>query len=176
MDVIDKPVILAVSGAKNTGKTTLIEAILPFLKSYGLKIAVIKHDGHDFEADVAGTDTYRHKKAGAYATAIFSKHKYMIVKDEEINEQVLIRQFSEADLILLEGFKYSDYPKIELVRKEVSEAYVCDPKMVLTYISDGELKNKDKDVLPFHDKERIAKFIYNYYQEERNRRCNNGDS
>ena len=57
--------ILAVSGVKNSGKTTLITKILPFLKAKGLNVAVIKHDGHDFEADVPKTDSWKFAKAGA---------------------------------------------------------------------------------------------------------------
>ena len=72
-----KPVVFAVSGVKNSGKTTLIEKIIPKLKEHGLKVATIKHDGHDFEGDVEGTDTYKHKRAGAYGTAIFSKNKFI---------------------------------------------------------------------------------------------------
>ena len=77
------PFLIAVSGVKNSGKTTLITKLIPILKMYGLRVATIKHDGHDFEADVPGTDTHAHMQAGAYGTAVFSKTKYMIVKQEE---------------------------------------------------------------------------------------------
>lgn len=63
--------IFAISGVKNSGKTTLITRLLPILSGQGLLVATIKHDGHDFNADVPGTDTYRHFHAGAYGTAIF---------------------------------------------------------------------------------------------------------
>lgn len=53
----------------NAGKTTLITRLLPVLTDYGLKVATVKHDGHEFEGDVPGTDTYRHMKAGAFGTA-----------------------------------------------------------------------------------------------------------
>ena len=66
------PVIFAVSGEKNSGKTTLIEAVLPILAERGYRVAVIKHDGHSFEPDVAGTDTRRFYDAGAIGTAVFN--------------------------------------------------------------------------------------------------------
>ncbi|MGN0353835.1 MAG: molybdopterin-guanine dinucleotide biosynthesis protein B, partial [Muricoprocola sp.] len=72
--------VLAISGVKNSGKTTLITRILPELKKRGLQVAVIKHDGHDFEADVPGTDTWKIAQAGACGTLVFSDHKYMLVK------------------------------------------------------------------------------------------------
>jgi molybdopterin-guanine dinucleotide biosynthesis protein B len=78
----------------------------------GLKVAVIKHDGHDFESDVPGTDSWKHQKAGAYGTAVFSKNRVMITKECEGLDEVQIAQaFPEADVILIEGLKNSDYPK-----------------------------------------------------------------
>ena len=100
--------IFAISGVKNSGKTTLICKLLEIFKEKGLKVAVLKHDGHDFEPDVPGTDTYRQIQAGAYGTAVFSAGKYMLVKQQpQISESELVEFFPEADLILLEGFKYS---------------------------------------------------------------------
>lgn len=113
-----EPFILAVSGVKNSGKTTLITGLLPILTKQGLRVAVIKHDGHDFEADVPGTDSYRHMSAGAYGTAVFSGSKYMIVKKQpDVQAEELMQAFPEADIILLEGFKYSQFPKLEVIRK-----------------------------------------------------------
>ena len=63
----------------NAGKTTLITRLLPVLTDYGLKVATVKHDGHEFEGDVPGTDTYRHMKAGAFGTAVFYKYAKHIV-------------------------------------------------------------------------------------------------
>ena len=62
---LKRPAVLAVSGVHNSGKTTLLEKLLPVLRSRGLKVGVIKHDGHDFTPDVPGTDSYRLREAGA---------------------------------------------------------------------------------------------------------------
>lgn len=64
--------IFAISGVKNSGKTTLICRLLEIFKDKGLKVAVLKHDGHDFVPDVPGTDTYCQLQSGAYGTAVFS--------------------------------------------------------------------------------------------------------
>lgn len=72
----------------------------------------VKHDGHDFEPDVPGTDSFRHRKAGAYGTAVFSDHRFLVTKEcEGITEQELFLHFPEADIILVEGLKHSSYPK-----------------------------------------------------------------
>ena len=63
-----EPFVLAVCGEKHTGKTTLVERLVAALSARGLRVATVKHDGHEFAADVAGTDSYRHRAAGAYAS------------------------------------------------------------------------------------------------------------
>ena len=135
-----RPFLFAVSGVKNSGKTTLITKLIPIFVKYGLKVASVKHDGHDFDADVPGTDSYRHMKAGAYGTAVFSASKYMVVKKQEhTTEEQLVRLFPEADLILLEGFKKSPYPKIEIVRKGNSKAPVCTDESLTAVAADFPL-------------------------------------
>jgi molybdopterin-guanine dinucleotide biosynthesis protein MobB len=107
-----KPFFYAISGYKNTGKTTMITRLIPELTKLGLKVAVIKHDGHDFESDVPETDSWRHQKAGAYGTAVFSNNRVLITKEcTGIDEVQIARAFPEADVILIEGLKNSDYPK-----------------------------------------------------------------
>jgi len=109
-----KPLIFAVSGEKNSGKTTLIEAVLPILTARGYSIAVVKHDGHSFAPDVPGTDTRRFFDAGAMGTAVFDGEKFMLVKRQPVDETQLFEAFPEADLILIEGLKGSSYPKLFL--------------------------------------------------------------
>jgi molybdopterin-guanine dinucleotide biosynthesis protein B len=111
---VSYPVIFAVSGEKNSGKTTLIEAVLPILTARGYRVAVIKHDGHSFEPDVPGTDTRRFFDAGAIGTAVFDGEKYMMVKRQAVNERDLFDAFPDADLILIEGLKDSGYAKLFL--------------------------------------------------------------
>ena len=110
--IVTEPYIFAVCGYKNTGKTTLITKLIPVLARHGYKAAVIKHDGHDFEPDVPGTDSFRHRKAGACGTAVFSARRMMVAKEfPGITERELVQAFPEADVILLEGLKDSPYPK-----------------------------------------------------------------
>ncbi len=83
------------------------------LSRRGMRVATIKHDGHDFEPDVPGTDSWKHRKAGAYAAAVFSSFRVMLTREWEKPElSVLLQAFSDADVILVEGLKDSDYPKV----------------------------------------------------------------
>lgn len=116
-----KQKIVAVCGIKNSGKTTLLEKLVEGLAKRGMKVAVIKHDGHDFACDFPGTDSYRLSEAGAYGTAVFSEFRSFVHK-KGTNERAkdLIRYFPEADIIFVEGMKDSRYPKIEVIREGVS--------------------------------------------------------
>lgn len=130
--------VLAVSGRKNTGKTTLLTRIVSELQARGIRTAVIKHDGHEFEADTPGTDSFRLRKAGAYAAAVYSDSKLLLVKEQEgIQAADFFPYFPEADLILLEGQKHSDCLKLEVLREEISRNPICDPHTVLAYVTDG---------------------------------------
>ena len=112
------PTIFVICGEKNSGKTTLIEAVLPILSERGYRVAVIKHDGHSFEPDVPGTDTRRFFDAGATGTAVFDSEKFMLVKRQTVNERQLFEAFPDADIILIEGLKDSGYAKIRLTAGE----------------------------------------------------------
>lgn len=132
--------VIAVSGRKDTGKTTLLEGLVKTLSSAGIRTAVIKHDGHDFDADVPGTDSRRMKEAGACGTVVYSGTKFSMVKDAAgLEAGDFFSCFPEADLILLEGQKNSGYLKLETVRQEISTVPVCRPDTVLAYVSDGEV-------------------------------------
>lgn len=135
------PKVFAVSGVKNSGKTTLIEKLVTALKNEGYRVGVIKHDGHDFKADHEGTDSYRHKTAGAENVIVYSKSKIMMIKDNHYNcIEDLIRLQKDMDVIILEGMKDSDYPKLEIVRRAVSNESVCKKETLLALVTDTNLK------------------------------------
>ena len=104
---LKRPAVLAVSGVHNSGKTTLLEKLLPVLRSRGLKVGVIKHDGHDFTPDVPGTDSYRLREAGAEGVAVYSGTRYLLTEEFRLTEQDLLALFERHgyDLVLLEGFQ-----------------------------------------------------------------------
>lgn len=160
----DRPAVVAVSGVKNSGKTALIVGMLPYFTAAGVNVAVIKHDGHSFIADSPGTDTDKHLQAGACGTAIFDSGKYKIVRRASIDEAALIPAFPDADLILLEGFKHSRWPKLEIVRSGNSEAPVCDPETLLALVTDLALEVPGVPRLPLGDAAAAAELILDYLQ------------
>ncbi|MDL2327568.1 molybdopterin-guanine dinucleotide biosynthesis protein B [Ruminococcaceae bacterium OttesenSCG-928-A11] len=131
------PPIIAVCGVKNSGKTTFLSGLLPLLRAQGLRVAVIKHDGHDFEPDVPGTDSHCLRAAGAEGVAVFSAHRYALTEARPgLTPEALAALFPDYDLVLLEGGKHTTYPKLEVVRGAVSAAPVSNPAGLLALVTD----------------------------------------
>ena len=97
------PAVLAVSGVHNSGKTTLLEKLIPLLRARGLKVGVIKHDGHDFTPDVPGTDSYRLREAGAEGVAVYSGTRYLLTEEFRLTEQDLLALFERHGYDLAAG-------------------------------------------------------------------------
>lgn len=170
MEKKKNPAVFAVSGVKNSGKTTLITRLLPFFTVHGWKVATVKHDGHDFEPDVPGTDTYAHRQAGAYGTAIFSDNRFMVVKEMPVTERELFAAFPEADLILLEGLKNSSYPKLEIVREGNSSQSVCPRNTLVAIATDRADRGGFPDGVPvvdLNDTAAVAAVICEYVKRQK---------
>jgi molybdopterin-guanine dinucleotide biosynthesis protein B len=114
----NKQLIIQIVGYKNTGKTTMVCRLTERFKQAGYKVGTIKRDAHDFQIDKPGTDTWKHQAAGADITAITSSKRTAILKAYSESLEQLIAQMSEADIILIEGFKDAAYPKIVMIRTE----------------------------------------------------------
>ena len=131
------PAVVAISGVKNSGKTTFLEHLIPVLREMGLHVGVIKHDGHTFVPDVPETDSFRLRESGAEAVAVVSSQRWMLIKEKPLLDMdFLLEQMTDMDLLLLEGFKDSQWPKIELVRNGVSQACVCPCHTLLAVATD----------------------------------------
>ncbi len=154
--------VLSLIGRSNTGKTTLIEKLIPILKSKGIRVATIKHHNHDFEIDREGKDTYRHKRAGARLAMIVSPKKLALVEDldgELSLDEIQARYIRGVDLLIIEGYKQTSAPKIEVYSSTQGEPPVAlgDPSL-LAVVSDAALR---VPVPVFHrdDAETIADFV-----------------
>lgn len=130
--------VISFVGKSGSGKTTLLEKVIPHLKTKGYRLAVIKHDAHRFDMDKRGKDTWRMSEAGADIVAISSPEKVAIIEklEEERILDELIASLSRIDIILTEGFKRSNKPKIEVFRLEVNNELLCEPGELLAIASD----------------------------------------
>ena len=157
-----RPLVFCVSGVKNSGKTHLVERLIHSFTEKGMSVGVIKHDGHSFECDVPGTDSDRFYRAGAMATAVFSTSQSFIRLRREAGVEELIRQMENADVVIIEGLKYSSLPKVEVIRKEVSDRSICDSRTLLCIASDAALSEEMPcPVFDLDDTEGIVKCIMN---------------
>ena len=120
--------ILSIVGKSDSGKTTLIEKLLPELTRRGYRIATVKHDVHGFEVDREGKDSWRHKQAGAHTVIISSAKKIALIRDIEKDltlDELRGKLVRDVDLILSEGYKKDIQPKIEIFRKEKHKELLC---------------------------------------------------
>lgn len=155
--------LLAICGAKKTGKTTLIERLLPLLRREGLCVAVIKHDGHRYHADVPETDTHRFFSANASGVAIYDAEKYTITRMKKVEIADVLRAFSDMDLILIEGWKRSNCAKIEMIPDLTSGEPTSNPEKRLAFICACKT---EIDMPVFHpdDLANIVSFLLDAYR------------
>ena len=121
--------IVSIVGESESKKTFLIEGLVLGLTSKGYRIATIKHDVHGFEMDREGKDSWRHKQAGASAVFVSSPTKIAMIKDveeEESLESIRDTWIRDVDLILTEGYKRADYPKVEVSLFAGSDRLLCN--------------------------------------------------
>ena len=128
--------LVAYSGS---GKTTFLEKLIPELKRRGFRVAVVKHDGHDFEIDRPGKDTWRMTQAGADVTAILSKTHAAVMENRPLPLEELIGRIQNVDLILTEGFKHGPWPKIMLYRLGAGRPVPLPPEECWAVVSDVDL-------------------------------------
>lgn len=134
--------IVSFVGRSNSGKTTLIERVIPELVRAGYKVATVKHAGHGFDLDTEGKDSWRHKRAGASSVMVLSKGSMAMFADvsDQMSVEAVRDRFldSSYDLIIAEGWKHESYPKIVIIREEVGEIPVSHEGL-LAVVSDKQV-------------------------------------
>jgi len=151
-----RPFVFAITGVKNSGKTTLMEKVIRALTSRGLRVASIKHDAHRFDPDVPGRDSYRHRAAGAYGSAVFDGDKFMVIKDGAQTIEDMLEFFDDADIILLEGARETDHPKVEIVRAGNSDRPISNPASMAALVTDLDIHIEGIPTLGLDDVEGIV--------------------
>ncbi len=134
-----QPPMVSIVGKSKSGKTTLLEKLIPELKRRGIRVGTVKHHAHpDFEADKPGKDTWRHAEAGAESVALISPGKMFLVRrtQDEITLEDVASMLGRVDLILTEGFRWAPIPKIEIVRADRSTQPICMPHELLAIVTD----------------------------------------
>ena len=133
--------VLTFVGLSGTGKTTFLEKLIPELKGRGLRLAVLKHDAHQFEVDKPGKDTWRFTQAGADVVAISNREKFAMIErtSRQLTLAELIGRLPDVDLVLTEGYKRSRVKKIELHRAALGNPIISQPEELLAVLTDEPL-------------------------------------
>ncbi|SAK62194.1 Molybdopterin-guanine dinucleotide biosynthesis adapter protein [Caballeronia temeraria] len=164
MDSLHPPLV-GISGRSGQGKTTLIEALLPWLRARGITVNVIKHSHHSIELEPPGKDSARFRRAGAGEVLIASPFRYAIVRelngDAEPPLRELAARLSHADLVIVEGFARETMPRIEVVRPSAGRdpLYKTDVEIIAIATDDAAAIDSNLPVLDLNDIASIGKFI-----------------
>ncbi|EJG1032533.1 bifunctional molybdopterin-guanine dinucleotide biosynthesis adaptor protein MobB/molybdopterin molybdotransferase MoeA [Vibrio parahaemolyticus] len=163
--------ILGFAAYSGTGKTTLLEALLPKLTEAGLRIGMLKHAHHNFDVDKPGKDSYRLRKAGASQMLIASRNRYALMTETpeaEAEFEYLLTRFDEdkLDVVLVEGCKNIAFPKIELHREEVGKPWLYPhDDNIIAIASDSAELDSELPQMNINDLDAIAQFVLQYVQD-----------
>lgn len=165
------PILGICATGSNSGKTTLISKLIPELAKHKIRVSVIKHAHHKFDIDHSGKDSYEIREAGAVQTLIASGKRWALMTEmqrtpnppDEANLQELIANLnpSYADLILVEGFKHADIPKIEVHRPSLNMPLLCmHDSSIIAIAADAPLANASNiKQLDLNNIQQITDFI-----------------
>jgi len=160
--------VICFAGYSGAGKTTLIERLIPALKARGLRVSVVKHAHHKFDVDHPGKDTWRHREAGAFEVVAASSRRLVLMREFEREAELSVHHllaevYPGVDWVLVEGFKDSDLPKVEVWRPQ-SQAPVRYPAdhLVMAIATDapGQLPEATlRPVLDLNDAQALAQWL-----------------
>ena len=159
--------VFGFAGFSGSGKTTLIEQLIPRFIARGLRVSLIKHAHHQFDVDTPGKDSYRHRQAGATEVLITSDQRWVLMHElRGETEPGLAEQIgclSPCDLVLVEGYKRAEIPKIEVYRRSAGKPllYPNDPRIVA--VASDEPVDTQLPQLDLNDPGEIARFILDYF-------------
>lgn len=162
--------LLGITAFSGTGKTTLLTKLIPALSELGIRVSVIKHAHHEFDIDTPGKDSYRVRKAGAKQTMVASAKRWALMSEtpeaEDVDLTYLIQQLDtrDVDLILVEGFKSLDIPKIILHRAATEKPLPVSGSKTLAIATDCKKLDSDLPLLDLNDTNALAQFIFTHFQ------------
>jgi molybdopterin-guanine dinucleotide biosynthesis protein B len=158
--------VFGFAGWSGSGKTTLIEQLIPRLRGRGLRVSLIKHAHHAFDIDQPGKDSHRHRMAGCGEVLITSAARWAMIhelRDEaELTLHQALARLSPCDVVLIEGFKRSAVPKLEVYRASVGKPllHLGDPTIVaLATDAPGAFANRPLPVFALEAYDTLATFV-----------------
>jgi molybdopterin-guanine dinucleotide biosynthesis adapter protein len=164
----DAPCVFGFAGYSGAGKTTLIEKVIPELRASSLKVSLIKHAHHSFDIDQPGKDSYRHREAGASEVLIASSQRWVLMhelhdqKEPALDE--LLKQFAPCDIILVEGYKFSSVPKMEIFRTATGKPRLDAVTHNIVAVASAEpLPHGALPIIDLNSPRSVADFIIQFF-------------
>jgi len=155
--------VYGVTGWKNAGKTGLMERLVTEITGRGFTVSTVKHAHHSVDVDQPGTDSYRHRIAGASEVLLASGQRIAIMQElrgaSEPSLAELLGRLTPVDLVLVEGFKREAHPKIEAFRTEAGNALIASENDTIRAVASDTPLNVDVPVFELDDTHAIADFI-----------------
>jgi molybdopterin-guanine dinucleotide biosynthesis adapter protein len=156
--------VFGIAGHSGMGKTTLLEYILPELKARGLTVSLIKHSHKELDIDRPGKDSYRLREAGCQELLLMGRNRWALMHEmrEEAEPSLphLLSKLQACDLVLIEGFKQGNFPKLEVWRAEVGKLPLWPTLPGIEAVAtDGTVHVSGKPALALSDISGIADFI-----------------
>ncbi len=157
------------AGWSGSGKTTLLTRLLPVLRQAGLRVSTIKHTHHSVDLDQPGKDSFRHRQAGATEVMVVSGTRWALLREtpERPDLRDIASHMAPVDLVLVEGFKAYDFPKIEVFRAATGHAPLW-PQLpgIVALATDDAVPACPYPVLPLNDPTAIGAWIAVFVTEE----------
>jgi molybdopterin-guanine dinucleotide biosynthesis adapter protein len=159
--------IFGVAGHSGMGKTSLLERLVPELRSRGLSVSLIKHSHKDIEIDRPGKDSHRLRSAGCKEVLLLGDNRWALMHElrggPEPSLEYLLDRMQHCDLVLIEGFKHGDFPKLEVWRESVGKPLLWPVwPGIVAVAADGALRTAGVNNLDLHDTLRIADFVLSH--------------
>jgi len=159
--------VFGIAGFKNAGKTTLVVDLVREFRARGLRVGTIKHAHHEFDIDHPGKDSFLHREAGAEEVIVASARRWAHITELKIASEPtlaeLLTRLGDLDIVLVEGYKHGDHPKLELRREGVAAPGLAgEGSSVVAIVSDAVIPDAPVPVLARKNVVGIADFVWQH--------------
>lgn len=163
--------VFGLAGWSGSGKTTLVTRLVPAFTRRGLSVSTLKHAHHDFDVDQPGKDSWRHRQSGATEVMVSSDRRWALMHElrgaPEPKMEELLRRMSPVDLVLVEGYKRGDHPKLEVFRASLGKTLLApEDDSIVAIASDAPVAASRLPFFALSDIGAIAEFIIAYCRIE----------
>jgi molybdopterin-guanine dinucleotide biosynthesis protein MobB len=155
--------VYGVIGWKNAGKTTLVERLVAEIVGRGFTVSTVKHTHHLVDVDRPGKDSHRHRSAGARQVILASSARWALMSELRAAPEPplaeLLRHLDPVDLVLVEGYKREDHPKVEAWRAATGQPLIAAGDASVRAVASNDRPATDRPVIGLDDIPAVADFI-----------------